>query len=151
MKGKVKFCSGDYFSIPMKDGRFAIAQVLWLGTDSKDRKFRKIFAFAVRSIGNDLKVFEEKRYLSFRDYKGEFVVIFTSLENLVSGEWPRLQEGAVSDEAYHALEFNMAGTLYRKGFPLRPLEIDEYKDHLLMGVSGYALVESYLQQHTTTG
>lgn len=41
----------------------------------------------------------------------------------------------------------MGGTLYKKGFPVRILEIDEYKEHLLMGVSGYALVENYLQQH----
>jgi len=30
---------------------------------------------------------------------------------------------------------------------VRILDINDYKDHLLMGVSGYALVENYLQQH----
>ncbi|WP_144936171.1 hypothetical protein [Pseudomonas alabamensis] len=147
MRDNARFCQGDYFAIPMKDGRFAVAQILWLGTDSIGNKFRKIFAFAVKSVSNDFRVYEDKEYLRFKDWNGEFSVVFTSVESLVSGGWPRLQGGAISDEKYKALEFNMAGTLYRKGFPVRILDINDYKDHLLMGVSGYALVENYLQQH----
>lgn len=147
MEDNVRFCQGDYFAIPVKDGRFAVAQILWLGTDGIGKKFRNIFAFAVKSVSNDFRVYEGKEYLRFKDYNGEFSVIFTSVESLVSGDWPRLQSGTISDEKYKALEFNMAGTLYRKGFPVRALDISGYKDHLLMGVSGYALVDNYLQQH----
>lgn len=147
MKNNVEFRQGDYFAIPMEDGRSAIAQILWLGTDSIDRKFKKVFAFAVKSVGNDFTVYENEEYLSFKDHKGEFVVIFTSVESLTSGEWPRLQGGTILNKKYQELEFNMGGTLYKKGFPVQILEIDEYKEHLLMGVSGYALVENYLQQH----
>jgi hypothetical protein len=50
---------GDYFLIPMDDGRFAICQIIWMGSESKDQKFKKIFAFGVLSIGEDKTVPEE--------------------------------------------------------------------------------------------
>lgn len=28
MEDNVRFCQGDYFAIPVKDGRFAVAQIL---------------------------------------------------------------------------------------------------------------------------
>jgi len=33
------------------------------------------------------------------------------------------------------------------GRPVRVLYFDEYQHHVLMGVSGYALVEKFLQQY----
>ncbi|MFK3820563.1 Imm26 family immunity protein [Pseudomonas sp. NPDC089407] len=139
--------AGDIFYIPMEDGRFAISQVIWLGAESKEQKFKKIFAFAVLSIGNDQKIPEDQNYLVFSDHRGEFKVIFTAVDHLKAGEWPILQRGVVSDASLRGLEFNMAGTLYRGGNPVRVLDIDEYQDHILMGVSGFALVERFLQQH----
>jgi hypothetical protein len=53
----------------------------------------------------------------------------------------------VSDVALIDFEFNMAGTLYRRGSPVRVLAIEEYQNYILMGVSGFALIEKFLQQH----
>jgi hypothetical protein len=73
--------------------------------------------------------------------------MFTAVDKLKSGEWPILRGGNINDRSLMDFEFNMAGTLYRRGYPVRVLSIDEYQDHLLMGVSGYALVERFLQQY----
>lgn len=40
MKDKPSFCPGDEFVIPMEDGRRAVAQIVWMGTDSADREFK---------------------------------------------------------------------------------------------------------------
>lgn len=74
-------------------------------------------------------------------------MIFTAVDKLKSGEWLVLRPGSLCDSSLMRCEFNMAGTLYRRGEPVRVLSIDEYQNHLLMGVSGYALVERFLQQY----
>ncbi|POG03943.1 hypothetical protein BGP82_22035 [Pseudomonas putida] len=139
--------AGDYFSIPMEDGRFAISQIIWLGAESKEQKFKKVFAFAVVSISSSEEMPEDARYLAFKDHRGSFTVIFTAVDKLTAGEWPILQHSVVSDSALKDFEFNMAGTLYRRGSPVRILAIEEYQNHILMSVSGFALVENFLQQH----
>jgi len=139
--------AGDYFLIPMEDGRFAISQIIWLGTESKEQKFKKVFAFCVLSIGYEKGLPEDFSYLWFKDHRGDFRVMFTAIDNLKSGGWPILGAGSINDASLSDFEFNMAGTLYRRGQPVRMLSIEEYQGHLLMGVSGYALVERFLQQH----
>ncbi|CAB5710467.1 Uncharacterised protein [Pseudomonas putida] len=139
--------AGDYFSIPMEDGRFAISQIIWLGSESKEQKFKKVFAFAVLSISSNEEVSEDAKYLVFKDHRGSFTVMFTAVDKLKAGEWPILQRGVVSDVALIDFEFNMAGTLYRRGSPVRVLAIEEYQNYILMGVSGFALIEKFLQQH----
>lgn len=138
---------GDYFVIPMEDGRLAISQLIWLGSESEGHKFNNIFAFGVLSIGSDNNIPENNEYLMFKDHRGDFAVIFTSADKLKSGEWSILQAGPPHDSSLEELEFNMAGTLYRGGRPVRVLSFDEYQHHVLMGVSGYALVEKFLQQY----
>lgn len=139
--------AGDYFSIPMADGRFAISQIIWLGTESQEQKFKKVFAFAVLSVSTNEEVPEDVKYLVFKDHRGSFSVIFTAVDKLKTGDWHILQHGVVSDAALKDFQFNMAGTLYRRGSPVRVLAIEEYQDYILMGVSGFALVENFLQQY----
>ena len=71
--------AGDYFSIPMEDGRFAISQIIWLGSESKEQKFKKVFAFAVLSISSNEEVSEDTKYLVFKDHRGSFTVMFTAV------------------------------------------------------------------------
>ncbi|EKT4524843.1 hypothetical protein QEM13_004169 [Pseudomonas putida] len=137
---------GDYFLIPMEDGRSAVCQIIWLGNESKEQKFKKIFAFGVLSIGDSKEIPVGGSYLSFDDYRGGFIVIFTAIDKLKTGEWPILQSGEI-DDFFKDFEFNMAGALYSRGQPVRVLSFKEYKNYLLMSVSGYALVEDYLQRH----
>lgn len=88
---------------------------------------------------------DNKPYRTFKEHGGEFTVIFTAVKKLLTGEWVKLRSGTLS-EAYQVLEFNIAGTLYRNGFPVRILALDEYRAYSLLSVSGYALVDRYLQQ-----
>ncbi|MBA1193201.1 hypothetical protein G7007_10040 [Pseudomonas entomophila] len=74
MKDKPSFCPGDEFVIPMEDGRRAVAQIVWMGTDSAEREFKNIFAFIVRSVGQPSAV-DNKPYMTFKEHRGEFTVI----------------------------------------------------------------------------
>ncbi|KIY37542.1 hypothetical protein TZ03_27285 [Pseudomonas sp. 10-1B] len=138
---------GDYFAIPMEDGRSAVSQIIWLGSNSKDQKFKNIFAFSVLSVGNGRDVIGRSEYLQFEGYRGPFVVLFTAIDKLKSREWPTLKSGIIAGGSLKEFEFNMAGTLYRQGHPVRVLPIEEYQNYLVMAVSGYALVEKFLQQY----
>jgi len=138
---------GDYFLIPMEDGRFAVSQVIWLGNESTEQRFKKVLAFGVLLVSGEKDIPESRGYLSFNDHRGDFAVIFAAIDKLKTGEWPILQSGSITDSPLADFEFNMAGTLYRRGRPIRVLAIDEYQHYLLMGVSGYTLVERFLQQY----
>jgi hypothetical protein len=147
MSSKQIVSNGDYFTVPMSDGRQAICQAIWIGRNCPGQKFKRVFAFCVLSVGDEKGISEEVSYLSFQDYKGSFRVIFTAVDNLLSGEWPVVGNGPIRDEKLVSLEFHMAGTLYRSGEPVRVLAIEEYKDYLEMAVAGYVLVDRYLKQH----
>ncbi|MFJ4068928.1 Imm26 family immunity protein [Pseudomonas sp. NPDC089996] len=147
MTGDLTMHNGDYFLIPMEDGRSAIGQIIWLGSESKEQKFKKVFAFGVLSVGDGKVIPEGEKFLSFENYRGVFTVIFTAFDKLKSGEWKVIRSGTFADSSWGDFEFNMAGTLYRRGQVVRILDIDEYQNHLLMSVSGFALVERYLQQY----
>lgn len=147
MNSKQTLNSGDYFIIPMPGGRSAVCQAIWIGKNCSGQTFKKIFAFCALSVGDNKEIPEKVEYLSFHDHKGTFKVIFTAIDKLLSGEWSIIGHGAVKDQQFVNLEFNMAGTLYACGEPVRKLAIEEYQDYLIMGVSGYVLVERYLEQH----
>jgi hypothetical protein len=139
--------SGDYFTIPMSDGRQAICQVIWVGKDSSGQKFKRVFAFCVLSVGDDTNVPEKVSYLSFQDHMGAYKVIFTAVDKLISGEWPVIGGGPIADQKMVNFEFNMAGNLYVCGEFVRVLPSEEYKNYLTMGISGYVLVDRLLSQH----
>ncbi|WP_123632819.1 MULTISPECIES: hypothetical protein [Pseudomonas syringae group] len=117
------------------------------GRRKSRKKFKKIFAFCVLSVSLDKYIPKENEYLSFEDHKGMFKVIFTAVDKLLSGEWPILNAGNLKDPNMITFEFNMAGTLYRSGEPVRVLPIEEYRNHIAMAVSGYALVNDFINQY----
>ncbi|MEX6664256.1 Imm26 family immunity protein [Pseudomonas sp. W2-17] len=147
MKLKQAVNSGDYFTIPMSDGRQAICQAIWIGKNNSDPTFKRVFAFCVLSVGDKKHIPEEISYLSFQNHRGTFKVIFTAVDKLLSGEWPIIGSGPIKDQRLVNLEFNMAGDLYLCGEFVRKLSGEEYKNYLLMGVAGYVLVENYLNQY----
>ncbi|MBC3949128.1 hypothetical protein [Pseudomonas folii] len=147
MNAKKTVNKGDYFVIPMSDGRGAVCQAIWMGIESEEGKFKNVFAFCVVSVGTDQRLPDENKYLVFEEHCGPFTVIFTAVGKCLSGEWPWLGSGVLDEPDLVDFEFNMAGNLYRSGYPVRMLPIDEYRNHLDMGISGYALVERYLMQH----
>ncbi|SEU11768.1 hypothetical protein [Pseudomonas graminis] len=139
--------SGDYFIIPMSDGRQAICQAVWIGKNSSGQTFKRVFAFCVLSVGNGKNIPEEVSYLSFQEYDGPFKVIFTAVDKLFSGEWPVIGSGPIVDQKMVNLEFHMAGDLYVCGEFVKVLPGEKYKDYLEMAVAGYVLVDRYLKQH----
>ncbi|MBO1109752.1 hypothetical protein J2R62_16360 [Plesiomonas shigelloides] len=142
-----KLNAGDIFSIPMNDGRFAIAQVIWMPSGKPSAKFRNVFSFAVLSIQNDQEIPITNDYLVFNNYRGEFKVIFASKEKVLNGEWVFLKKGELSNAHDRLRFFNNAGDLYFLGEHVRKLSVSEYKEHHVMAVAGYELVQQYLSQY----
>ncbi len=139
--------SGDYFTIPMSDGRQAVCQVIWIGKNSSGQKFKRVFAFCVLSVGDEKDIPEKVSYLSFQDHMGTYEVIFTAVDKLFSGDWPVIGSGPIVDQKMVNFEFNMAGNLYLRGEFVKVLPSEEYKNYLTMGISGYVLVDRLLSQH----
>ncbi|ACX88194.1 conserved hypothetical protein [Pectobacterium parmentieri WPP163] len=139
--------SGNIFSIPMNDGRFAIAQVIWMPSGKLPTRFRNIFSFAVLSIQNDQEIPSVNDYLVFNNYRGDFKVIFTSKENILNGEWVLLKRDELSNIHDNLKYFNNAGDLYFLDEHVRKLAVSEYKDYNIMAVAGYELVQQYLSQY----
>lgn len=135
---------GDYFVIPLSDGRSAVCQLVWMGRKGESEKFKKIMAFAVLCVGGGSEVPNNNEYLIFENYRGKYQVIFTAVDKLLSGEWPVIASGQLQNEKLLGFEFNMGGTLYRRGEMVRVLSIDEYSAYLNMGVSGFELVDNIL-------
>lgn len=139
--------SGDVFCIPMNDGRYAIAQVIWMSSGKSSAKFRNIFSFAVLSIQNDKEIPITNDYLVFNNYRGEFKEIFASKEKLMNGEWVLLKNDKLRDSHDDLRFFNNAGDLYFLGEHVRKLAVSEYKNYNIMSVAGYELIQQYLSQH----
>ena len=142
-----KLNAGDVFSIPMNDGRFAIAQVIWMPSGESSAKFRNIFSFAVLSIQNNQEIPIVNDYLVFNNYRGDFKVIFTSKEKIFNGEWVLLKRDELSNTHDKLRFFNNAGDLYFLDEHIRKLTVSEYKDYNIMAVAGYELVQQYLSQY----
>lgn len=139
--------AGDIFSIPMNNGRFAIAQVIWMPSGKLSAKFRNVFSFAVLSIQNDQEIPIVNDYLVFKNYHGDFKVIFTSKEKILNGEWVLLKRDELSSAHDNLRFFNNAGDLYFLDEHVRKLAVSEYKDYNIMAVAGYELVQQYLSQY----
>ena len=142
-----KLNAGDVFSIPMNDGRFAIAQVIWMPSGESSAKFRNVFSFAVLSIQNNQEIPIANDYLVFNNYRGDFKVIFTSKEKILDGEWVLLKRDELSNAHDNLRFFNNAGDLYFLDEHIRKLTVSEYKDYNIMAVAGYELVQQYLSQY----
>ena len=142
-----KLNAGDVFSIPMNDGRFAIAQVIWMPSGESSAKFRNVFSFAVLSIQNNQEIPIVNDYLVFNNYRGDFKVIFTSKEKILNGEWVLLKRDELSHAHNNLRFFNNAGDLYFLDEHVRKLTVSEYKDYNIMAVAGYELVQQYLSQY----
>ncbi|EMB4326916.1 hypothetical protein RJ492_005539 [Pluralibacter gergoviae] len=142
-----KLNAGDVFSIPMNDGRFAIAQVIWMPSGESSSKFRNVFSFAVLSIQNNQEIPIVNDYLVFNNYRGDFKVIFTSKEKILNGEWVLLKRDELSNVHDNLRFFNNAGDLYFLDEHVRKLTVSEYKDYNIMAVVGYELVQQYLSQY----
>lgn len=140
----VKYNSGDVFLIPVSSGGFAVCQIICAFRD----RFKKVFSFGVLSVTDDDGSVDilDKEFLYFKDFRGPENIIFTSAENLKKGKWKIVGNIPLNAEKTKLKYFRDAGALYFDDEFLEMLEFPRYKEFNVLGVAGYELVNSYLEQ-----
>ncbi|MFD1176476.1 immunity 26/phosphotriesterase HocA family protein [Paenibacillus puldeungensis] len=137
-----KYSEGDIFIIPMKDGRFAVCQVVC----ALKGRFKKAFSFGVIRLGTDDTNVEDGDFLSYRYGNRQRNVIFTSPENLRNGTWRIVGHIALTPEKEELKVFQCAGHLYRGDEYIRNLSQEEYGKFNALGVAGFELVQIHLSE-----
>ncbi|MEK4664580.1 immunity 26/phosphotriesterase HocA family protein [Priestia sp. FSL H7-0729] len=132
---------GDIFLIPMKDGRFAVCQVVC----ALKGRFKKAFSFGVMSIQRDETVrLEDGEFLFYSYGNRRSNVIFTSPSNIRDGSWRIVGNTPLTPEKEELKVFQCAGHLYCGDEYIRNLPIEEYSQFNTLGVAGYELVQNHL-------
>ncbi|MGN7416088.1 immunity 26/phosphotriesterase HocA family protein [Paenibacillus sp. SAF-068] len=141
MRMRKSYNEGDVFLIPMKDGRFAICQVVCA---LKDR-FKKAFSFGVMSIQRDeTERLEDGDFLFYSFGNRRSNVIFTSPANIRNGMWKIVGNIPLTPEKEELRVFQCAGHLYCGDEYIRNLQIEEYSQYNTLGAAGYELVQIHL-------
>ncbi|WFR63104.1 immunity 26/phosphotriesterase HocA family protein [Paenibacillus amylolyticus] len=141
MRMRKSYNEGDIFLIPMKDGRFAVCQVVCA---LKDR-FKKAFSFGVMSIQRDETVsLEDGAFLVYSYGKRKSNVIFTSPKLLKDGTWNIVGNIPLTPAKKELQVFQCAGHLYCGDEYIRNLQIKEYSQFNTLGVAGFELVQNHL-------
>ncbi|PHN32740.1 Imm26 family immunity protein [Pseudomonas sp. ICMP 561] len=140
----VKYNSGDVFLIPVTSGGFAVCQIICAFRD----RFKRVFSFGVLSVTDDDSKVDllDNEFLYFKSSRGAENLIFTSVEYLKKGKWRIVGNIPLSTEKTKLKYFRDAGALYFDDEFLEMLEFPRYKDFNVLGVAGYELVNSYLEQ-----
>ncbi|WP_218192145.1 Imm26 family immunity protein [Pseudomonas sp. Irchel 3A5] len=140
----VKYKSGDVFLIPVSSGGFAVCQIVCAFRD----RFKRVFSFGVLGVtADDSKVdLLDKEFLCFKNSRGMENIIFTSVENLKKGKWRIVGNIPLNADKTKLKYFRNADALYFDDEFLEMLEHSRYKDFNVLGVAGYELVNSYLEQ-----
>ena len=140
----VKYNSGDVFLIPVTSGGFAVCQIICAFRD----RFKRVFSFGVLSMTDDDSKVDllDNEFLYFKNSRGAENLIFTSVEYLKKGKWRVVGNIPLSTEKTKLKYFRDAGALYFDDEFLEMLEFPRYKDFNVLGVAGYELVNSYLEQ-----
>ncbi len=73
-------------------------------------------------------------------------VIFTSVDNLKNGKWKIVGNISLSSEKEKLKYYRDAGALYFEDEFLEMLEHSRYKEYNVLGVAGYDLIQSYVEQ-----
>ncbi|WP_340015628.1 immunity 26/phosphotriesterase HocA family protein [Paenibacillus sp. FSL K6-1318] len=135
------YSEGDIFLIPMKDGRFAVCQVVC----ALKGRFKKAFSFGVIRIGDDEKaIMEDGDFLFYSFGKRRGNVIFTSTANIRNGTWKIVGNSPLTPEKEELRVFQCAGHLYCGDEYIRTLQIEEYSQFNTLGVAGFELVQNHL-------
>lgn len=87
-----KYNKGDVFVIPMNNEKSAICQIAYAfkGRLKKACAFKgrlkKAFSFGVIGIQADCSMPNDSKFLTFKNSRGEFNIIFSSPENIKNGD-----------------------------------------------------------------
>ncbi|WP_339258775.1 immunity 26/phosphotriesterase HocA family protein [Paenibacillus sp. FSL R5-0713] len=141
MQMRKSYNEGDIFLIPMKDGRFAVCQVVC----ALKGRFKKAFSFGVMSIQRDETVsLEDGEFLFYSFGKRRSNIIFTSPANIRNGSWRIVGNTPLTPEKEKLKVFQCAGHLYCGDEYIRNLPIEEYSQFNTLGVAGFELVQNHL-------
>ncbi|WP_342571807.1 immunity 26/phosphotriesterase HocA family protein [Paenibacillus sp. FSL R5-0749] len=141
MQMRKSYNEGDVFLIPMKDGRFAVCQVVC----ALKGRFKKAFSFGVMSIQRDETVsLEDGHFLFYSFGKRRTNIIFTSPANIRNGSWRIVGNTPLTPEKEKLKVFQCAGHLYCGDEYIRNLPIEEYSQFNTLGVAGFELVQNHL-------
>ncbi len=141
-----KYKAGDLFAIPMKDGRWAIGQVICALQD----RFSQTFSFGVMRIGEESTPPEQdSEYITFQDNGRHGHILFASASNM-RRKWKVIGHLPLTEEKLAMQWFHVAGDLYHNDDWVRKLEIEEYKDYPVMSVAGNERVQIVLAGYEGT-
>lgn len=141
-----KYKAGDLFTIPMKDGRWAIGQVICALQD----RFDRVLSFGVLSIGEEPKLPEEDReYITFKDNGRHGHILFASATNM-RRTWKVVGHLPLTEQKLAMQWFHVAGDLYHNDEWIRKLAIEEYPDYPVMSVAGNERVQIVLAGYEAT-
>ncbi|WP_366346739.1 immunity 26/phosphotriesterase HocA family protein [Paenibacillus amylolyticus] len=141
MQMRKSYNEGDVFLIPMKDGLFAVCQVVC----ALKGRFKKTFSFGVMSIQRDETVrLEDGDFLFYSFGNRRSKVIFTSPANIRNGSWRIVGNTPLTPEKEELKVFQCAGHLYCGDEYIRNLPIEEYSQFNTLGVAGFELVQNHL-------
>ncbi|NAT59551.1 hypothetical protein CU666_15925 [Pseudomonas syringae pv. actinidifoliorum] len=140
----MKYKSGDIFLLPSISGKLVACQIICAFKD----RFKRVFSFGVLSVADNEDDVDlvDKEFLCFKNSRGMENVIFTSVDNLKNGKWKIVGNISLSSEKEKLKYYRDAGALYFEDEFLEMLEHSHYKEYNVLGVAGYDLVQSYIEQ-----
>ncbi|WP_122670361.1 Imm26 family immunity protein [Pseudomonas viridiflava] len=140
----MKYKSGDIFLLPSISGKLVVCQIICAFKD----RFKRVFSFGVLSVADNEGDVDlvDKEFLRFKNSRGMENVIFTSVDNLKNGKWKIVGNISLSSEKEKLKYYRDAGALYFEDEFLEMLEHSRYKEYNVLGVAGYDLVQSYVEQ-----
>ncbi|WP_411342982.1 Imm26 family immunity protein [Paenibacillus sp. WLX1005] len=140
-----KYETGDIFTIPMHDGRFAICQIVC----ALRGRLKQALPFGVLYIGRsqELPADHDGEFLVFDSYRGSFQVIFGAVSNINAGRWNITSHLPLTPEKEALQIFRYSTSLYHGDTFLRILPQAEWGNYQILEVAGNELVQNYLAQH----
>lgn len=129
---------GDIFLIPLENGEEMKCKIIC----AFKGKFKKVFSFVVLKCCYE----DYEELFSFRGYKNEFNVIFSSVEKIKKKEWKVVDNRALDDFQKTLQYYEVGGHLYHNDEYIRRLNNEEVGDYISMKIAGFDLIKKYFEQ-----
>ncbi len=135
-----KYKAGDLFTIPMKDGRWAVGQVVCALYD----RLSKAFSFGIVSIDDEPHIpSEDSEFITLDSYGRSVQLIFAASSNM-RRNWKVVGHLPLTEQKQAMQWFHCGGQLYHNDEWIRVLLIEEYSKYPAMSVAGNELVQMML-------
>ncbi|MFD1885139.1 immunity 26/phosphotriesterase HocA family protein [Paenibacillus wenxiniae] len=132
-----KYKAGDLFTIPLKDSRWAVGQVVCALQD----RLSKAFSFGVVSIADEPHVPDvDCEFITF-DSDGKPVQLIFAASSNMRRNWKVVGHLPLTQSKQKMQWFHCGGQLYHNDEWIRVLPIEEYSKYPAMSVYGNELVQ----------